>query len=236
MTQVGNPAPIEQGFHVTWDRLSGRKVTRTFEGSPVAIAYLEDPARNSGATDVQLSQQAGSAKATLTASYGDPLQVEITRIIRFNDVTFPIHQNPTYIGISTARIKAVNDESEKSSPDTSGFTATELSYYNLIARGVKDYRVKLPIVTYTRVVPFNSPETISTGTPGTVYTPAQVSNAVGDAILFSIPTGNVGVTANSDFTAGYLFDVEVDLLANGNWQLIETFEYGLWANNLYVFA
>jgi hypothetical protein len=55
-------------------------------------------------------------------------------------------------------------------------------------------------------------------------------NRVSKPILFAIPLAPIGISSSAlgTFTAGWQQDTQLEYLANGNIQLIETYEYGLW--------
>lgn len=238
----GNPEPIEQSYRSTISRTNGVEVERTWRGTYEACKAMEQAIYALGASTVVCERVDGSAMGILRAVFssaqngGDPGAVaESTIELSFSDVTWPIHRNPTFIGISAARVQALNKEVEKESPSAPS-DATELSYYNLKLRGVDEYRAKMPVVSLTRTVSVNYHTALVVADTGTIFSTAAVSNFIDNPILFTVPTGNVGVLEASGFTAGWMQDTRVSFTSSGSVQLAETYEFGLWENALYTFG
>lgn len=262
---AGNPEPIEMGIQSVWRKTGGREYERRWWGLASEIRAFEQgirapagPGRTpppnplGGAIEVSISQSPGSAIAILTARFngtldqanGEPEIAIETMEIAFKDETFPLHQNPGFIDIPTSQIKALDVEAKTDAPDEAvgvnhvAQNASEGAYLQYRMRGVESYRVKLPHVTWTRTVGEGYNAALDLADTGAIFSTGDLASSIGAPILFSIPTGNVGVESSgvSPFTAGWMKGAQLTYVSDGRIQMILTAEYGLWANDVYVFV
>jgi hypothetical protein len=236
---AGNPQTVEQGFSYTIRRGSngGAEVERAWMGTGQAVlARMANLMNLPVVTEISAQQAPGSAVALIRARFSViPGQaeehVEESLSLRWATQMIELHRNPTFIGISTNRIKALNDDAEKESP-TAPTDPTELKYFNLIRRGVKAYPASLPIVTYTRVAPRNTVERLNVSNSGKIFGAVDVPVSS----FFVLGDINIGLSTGTGFTAGWKLTADGDYLANGNSQLVETYEFGLWEDDLFDFV
>lgn len=235
----GSPTAIEQGFTLSIKRGPGGGVesVQVFRGTPEAVLAKIAVCISAGATEIDAHQAEGSATARLTARFpfsrfGQAEVAESTLEIQFQDVTFPIAQNPTFIGLTSQEVKYIETVFENGE-DVLGLPALLQSYLDLRRRGVDSYRAKLPVVTLTQTVSQNFPTALVVADTGKIFATDEVVKAVGSSILFAIPDANVGVVSGGGFSPGWMADTQVSAISGGKVQLIARFEYGLWADALY---
>jgi hypothetical protein len=254
---AGNPAPQQMPTRMTARRIGGRDYEQRWHGEAEAVRTYYEVLVASGADEVTYDQAPGSAVAMVSArysgTYGEPNEQAVeTMEIDFADVTFPIHQNPSFVGLSTQSIRLLEDaiknetgrdEVLASMIDLIGEAATDNGtgshgdYWDTRARGIESYRVFVPVVVWTRTVSAQYPAGLELDNVGSIFSTAALSSAMGTPILFSIPTGNVGIAAGGSapqFYAGWLKTGRVSLQSDGKIQLVLKGEYGLWAGNLYT--
>lgn len=235
---AGNPEPIESGFSFTIRKgVGGRERVRTFTGERDSVLARVNSLLAEGAIEVTATQQPGSALASVSARFGqiedsEPEVAEETLTIRFNDVPIPIHRHPSFVAITDRRIKQLNElaNEKDATPPTD---ATELIYFNLKLRGVDSYKAKLPVVTYVRTVSPSYADGLDLGNVGKIHTTDQVVGLVSSPILFSIPQNTIAVSSGGNYLVGWQLDASLDRLANGNFQITEVYEFGVWEDDLY---
>lgn len=235
---AGKQGPVELPIQSVWHRIHGQEYERRWWGPAGAVQKMIVSARV-GAISVEFTQQPGSAIGILTARYGgviagDEVALE-TVDIAFRDETFPVHQNPTFISIADSRIRLLDKAAEDSSTSVPN-NALEFRYYDLRQRGVESYRTKLPTVIWTRTVGIGYSRSYDMEGTGKIFSTANLAGSIGAPVIFTIPTGNVGVTSSGDYTAGWMKDAQVRNTGDGKVQVVLSAEYGLWANDLYTFA
>ena len=223
-----------------WRRLGGSEYERRWWGPSDAVRALQSFAASTGASEVTVTQSPGSSIAILSARYQGVLSGQETAVetmaIKFSDETVPIHRNPTFIGISDARIAALDKAAQDQntgvpSQDDGGI---EFEYYDCKSRGEDSYICKLPHVVWNRSVSENFSTAIDISGVGKVLSTSRMVAALGAPVLFSIPTGNVGVRESSGWTAGWLVDAEVDYTSDGKLSLMIKGDFGLYRNSLYT--
>jgi hypothetical protein len=238
---AGNPAPIQQGFNYTHRKGAGGGLEYdiAWAGSVSAIkakfnALTIDPKF----VEANASQSPGSAIAVARARYAKPAggsdeQLQESLSLKWNDTMLDIHRNPAFVNISTARIKQLNidSETEGATPPTD---PTELQYFNIRARGTTGYRFALPVVTYTIAGPYNTQERLNVSQSGKIFDAVEIPVSS----FFVLGDINVGLSADlaGEYMVGWRLMVQGDYLANGNAQLIEEYEFGLWESVLYEAA
>ncbi len=238
---AGRTSAVEMPLQTIWHRINGQEYERRWWGEAGRVRKLEIGAR-AGAISVEFTQSPGSALATLTARYsgvisGQELPIETVEI-DFTDQPFPLHQNPTFIGISDADVLSMEDNIQKHEANTQTEGTTKHAYYELRSRGVDNYRVKLPVVTWTRTVGVGYHTTYDLSQVGSIFSTANLAGSIGAPILFYIPTGNVGIVGDGgNYTAGWMKDARVSMTGDGKAQIVLIAEYGLWeTGSLYEFA
>ncbi len=240
---AGEPGAREMPIRTVWRVTDGHSYERRWWGPAGAVKALQNGKSNilSGAVAVVFDQQPGSPIAILTVSYtGQPsgtpeAAVTETMEVEFSDQTVKIHRNPSFIGIPTADIARMEEllkdrtANAESDPDM-------LAYYNLRLRDVESYRIKMPVVTWTRVVGAQYPSELDLQLAGYLLTTADLVDTVGAPVLWSIPTGNVGVEAGGDYIEGWFMDARAGYSGDGKIQMTIRGEFGIWENSLYELA
>lgn len=238
---AGRLGPRELPIQSVWRRLGGFEYERRWWGPADEVRKLEFLARN-GAIEVGFTQSPGSSIGILSARYagviaGDEIAEE-TMEINFNDESIPIHRNPTFIDISVSRIAALNKaatDNDSSVPSqTDG--GIELEYWSCKVEGDDSYLCALPHVTWTRTVSENYSRDLDLGNVGAIFTTEALVDAMGAPILFSVPTGNVGVRESDGWTAGWRKLASTEITSEGKVNLVITGTFGLWRNSLYTIA
>jgi hypothetical protein len=235
---AGNPAPIQQGFNYTHRKGAGGGLEYdiAWAGSVSAIkAKFNSLVADTKFVEANASQSPGSAIAVARARYAKPAggsdeQLQESLSLRWNDASLDIHRNPTFVDITSARIKALDDAADENTSTPTD--PTELKYYNLKRRGVNSYRCALPVVTYTITGPYNTAERLNVSSSGKIFDSVEIPVSS----FFVIGDINIGMSADSagTFFVGWRLMAQGDYLANGNAQLIEEYEFGLWETDLYV--
>jgi hypothetical protein len=235
---AGKISAVEMPMQHIWHRINGQEYERRWWGLAGAVQKMMTSARV-GAMSVEYTQAPGSPIGILTARYagalaGDQIALE-TVDIAFRDETFPIDMNPTYISLSDDRVLALKKAAEESNTGAPT-NALEFAYYDHIQRGTTEYRTKLPTVTWTRTVGSGYSRSFDMNGVGSIFSTANLAGSIGAPVIFTIPTGNVGVTNGDGFTAGWMKDAQIRSTGDGKVQIVLAAEYGLWANDLYTFA
>lgn len=224
-----------------WRLVGGSEYERRWWGTAADVEALL-PSLRTGATEVSFDQSPGSAIAIATVRYPGVQDFnEVTSevmVVAFTDQGFPLHQNPTFIGIPSADIQTMEESLKTGAANTQTAASAAFRYYALRSRGVETYRAKLPAVTWQRIVGNNYPTALDIADVGTIFSTDQIVDQLGAPVLWAIPPANVGVSQGdaSLFTAGWMKDCEVGYTADGQNQLIIRAEFGLWANDAYTFA
>lgn len=228
-------------IQTVWRRIGGFEYERRWWGPADEVRKLELQAR-SGAIEVGFTQSPGSIVGILSARYagtivGDEVAEE-TLTINFNDETIPIHRNPTFIDIPVSRIAALNKaatDNDSSVPSqTDG--GIELEYWSCKVEGDDSYLCALPHVTWVRTVSENYSRDLDLANVGAIFSTDALVSAIGDPILFEIPTGNVGVREADGWTAGWRKMASTDISSDGKVILTITGTFGLWRDSLYTIA
>lgn len=236
----GNPAPIQGPTQTVWRKRGGSEFIHSWVGPAESVRAMEASLRSSGAIEVEVSQDIGSALARIRAQYAAPVSGEVEQIeesltIDFSDETFPINVHPAFINIADDIIQILEEQARDSSvtiDDTTG-DATGQYYMKLIRRGETTYRAALPSLVYTRNTPDNTVETLDVQDNGKVFTKAEVAGFIAAPIVFAIPDANVGAVAGSHYAVGYRFSAQMEFTSNGRLNLIERYTFGRWENVLY---
>lgn len=229
--RVSGPSLIELPIRSVTRLVGGNEYERRWWGLAASVMAFVPPGVP---TENTFDQQPGSAVGIRTATYAgkpneDEEQAVETMTVRFNDVTFPIAQNPSFIDISEDRIKALNDGGAAGAEP-------EPEYAACIQREITSYRAKLPVVTWNRTVSVNYGAALDLAGVGAIWTTGDVVDEVGDTVLFDIPTENVGIrdeTTGDGYHLGWLKDCTLDYTGDGKILMSITFEYGLWRASLY---
>jgi hypothetical protein len=236
---AGRLSPVEMPIQTVWRRTGGSE-------HDTSVRALETSARE-GALSVEITQQEGSCIAILTARYPgaspgsppgdeDDLGDNVETVeIDFAEVTFPIHQNPTFIGITTANVITMEASLASSDANTQTAGSVEYRYYDLRSRKTESYEVAIPFVTWTRTVGLDYNTSMDLANVGAIFSTGNLAGSIGAPILFDIPTGNVGVLTGGEYTAGWKKGGRFTYVSDGKVQLVLTARYGLWANDLYTF-
>jgi hypothetical protein len=237
---VGNPAPIQQGFNYTHRKGAGGGLEYdvAWAGSRAAILSKFNALVGDGKfVEANATQSPGSAIAVVRARYAKPPsgsdeQIQESLSLRWNDASLDIHRNPTFVNITSDRIKALDDAADENTSTPTD--PTELKYYNLKRRGVTSYRCALPVVTYTITAPYNTLERLNVSQSGKIFDAVSIPVSS----FFVVGSINLGLSADSagTFLVGWRLMAQGDYLANGNAQLIEEYEFGLWETDLYEVA
>lgn len=237
----GNGAAIEEAFGTNFRRFQGGELIRSWIGPIDAVRSVAAAlVTGSSAIDVTVEPLPGNALGRVRARYasinGESTEetIEETLTIAFNDTPLPINVHPSFIEISNLRIRQMTEDANNGDdPRTLVFTGNEAQYYGLLLRGETTYRVKMPVITYTRTVPYDTVESLDVSNAGYIFSLSEVAGRVAAPIVFSIPEPNVGVAAGTNYFKGYLFSSQMEFLADGRLSLIETYEFGLWSSILY---
>lgn len=241
---AGALSPREQPVQTIYRRTGGTEHERRWWGYCESVKAMEAYARNN-AISVEYTQAPGSVIGILTARYmGEPgsggegteEDAEETMEIEYSEQTFPIHQNPTFIEIPTASIITMEASLQSNAANTQTDGSAAYKYYDLRSRKTESYEVSLPVVTWTRTVGLGYNVTLDLANVGGIFSTAVLAGSIGAPILFSIPTGNVGVTTGTGYTAGWKKGGRFSFVSDGKVQLILTARYGLWSNDLYTFV
>ena len=132
--------------------------------------------------------------------------------------------------------KAIDD---KTALDSSVTDPAELDLYALLAHGVKSVRVSSPVVRRTRITASSYTVKASDTNMGKILTTAQMTSLENapSTVLFNLPSsGSVnasGVTAQSGW---YKKPAKVAQQGDGRWQIVQEYEYDIWATRLYASA
>lgn len=235
---AGTVEPIESDFHLVISQ-SGTEYDRTWTGTLDATLNKIGALLSEGVSNVAVSKSANSALARITARYNSAPwvtgrnrgNVEETLTVQFNDTPIELHRHPHFINITSERIKILDDAAAKNdSGSVSQSDPAELAYWTYKLRGVNTYKAKLPIITYTRTGGPGMGEFLALADTGKIFNKAQVTLLVSKPVAFAIPDAPIGIVASSNgtFVVGWQLTTQLDYMANGNIQLIETYEYGLW--------
>lgn len=241
---AGRTNPVEMPIQSIWRRTGGWEHERRWWGLADAVKSMEAKALE-GAISVEYTQQEGSCIAILTARYPgaspssptgtDPGDNVETVEIDFAEVTFPISQNPTFIGISTADILAMEALLATNAANSQTAASAKYRYYDLRSRKTESYEVSLPHVTWTRTVGLDYNTSLDLANVGSIFSTGSLAGSIGAPVLFTIPTGNVGIITGTSHTAGWKKGGRFTFISDGKVQLVLTARYGLWANDLYTF-
>lgn len=249
LIMAGEPGAREKRVRQIWSRTNGASYQRIWWGphdDVEAVFNNRTTVDSAGVEGAELTPIDGSPISILTVTYsgwlvtgGGRNEASETISISYSDQTVPLNQNPTFNDITTATIQDL--ESKLSNHDANPYsdtTSAEYKYYALRSRKVDNYRVKLPHVVWRRSVPADYPTAADLENIGAIFSTGDLAGSIGAPILFTIPTGNVGISEDDEglFTPGWLKDGSVDWQADGKAELILTAEFGLWANDAYYFV
>lgn len=248
---AGDPGPIDMPLRTVWRITDGYSFERRWWGAAATVFALSQNKKSPiwvGAISAQFDQQPGSPIGILTIGYsgkpfGDPAaQPAVTErmTLKASDQTVKIDRNPSFIDITSTLIQEMETQLKAGAPNTQPANSASFDYYSLRSRGRESYRVKMPIVNYTRVVGSQYPVKLDLDLMGRVLTTSELADEVGDPTLWDIPAVNVGVIAPTssadDFIVGWFMDVEMDYTGDGQIQLTINGEFGLWDSALYTVA
>lgn len=243
---AGSSSPVEQPIRSVWSR-SGATHERRWWGEGRAVKLMQNSAIVGNALEVSFDQAPGSAIGILTAKYagigpgsgtGGGTEAVETVDIQYTDATFPMHQNPTFIGLSTDKVQEIEKKTADKAPNTYTVGTLEYELYELRRRGVDSYRVQLPVVVWNRMAGPSYPAIADMDDVGKIFSTGALAWSIGVPMLFRVPTGNIGISAGdaSIFRAGWMKTGQVSSASDGMSQITLRAEYGLWAIRAYQFA
>jgi|GEM_PF-6554865 len=248
---AGTSGPIEYPIRMLIRSQGGKEIERTWIGPAKTMKALFSSI--SGAIEKQLDQQPGSPNATVRARFADfdddqpDEEFAETLSIRFNSVPIPINQHKYFAAMEPEAIaeldKLVEDRSPLNSgnqeilgPDL-GTTSLPFQYYWHRRMRIDSFQAKMPVVTHTRTVSTAYPGLLDVTNAGRIFTTAQVSNRVSTPLLFTVPTPDVFLDNAFGFLGvGWMLDSQLDFLADGSVQLIETYEWGQYSTKTHSAA
>ena len=236
---VGSPYATLVRQETGQDKQSGKFVQSVWEGTEDGINGLE--AAVASVCDSYLKSPMGGGKWTITARFGAfTLEgVEETPTseerLRFNVVQKSIFTNPELTGGLTAyQIQVVRKyvDDRLPVPESASFLPAQTELYELAMAGVDSYPVYQPVVTVTDTASALYPWTIGFANYGYTYSTAAM---IQDAELTSGWAANLPSETSSltGFTYGWLKKPpEIVTVAGNKTQLVQEYEYGLWADAL----
>lgn len=256
---AGTGNPIEQPIRILIRRVGGKEVERTWTGHLDTMYALFSSL--TGYLEKEFIPNPGSPNAAVRARYGkfqdgDPdEEISETLGIRFNSAPVPINQHSYFADIlgggnNEANMAAIaeldrliEERSALSSGDPSligtdtGSTSKVFEYFWHRRMRIDSFIAKLPVVTYTRSVPEDYPGSLEVDQAGKIFTTSQVSSRVSTPLLFTVPTPNIFLENAFGFLGvGWHLDSQLEYLADGSVQLIETYEWGQYSLKTYQSA
>lgn len=250
---AGSAGPIEYPIRMTIRRVGGTEIERTWIGQLQTMKALFSSL--SGYQEKEYIPQPGSPMATVRARFaGFPddtpetgEEIGETLSIRFNSVPIPINQHSYFAALGVEAIaeldRLVEEREALSAGDSDligadiGSTSLVFEYYWHRRMRIDSFIAKLPIVTYTRTVPFDYSGSLDVAGAGQIFTTAQVSDRVITPLLFTVPTPDIFLDNAFGFLGvGWMLDPQLDYLADGSVQLIETYEWGQYSTKTHESA
>jgi hypothetical protein len=237
---AGTVAPIPNPVETVWRKRGGSEFIHSWTGVAESVRAMEAALRASGSIEVSVTQQPGSALATIRAHYateqtGEPEQINETLTIDFVDETFPINVHPAFVNIADDVIQYLEERAKDTTVtiDDSVADATGQYYMRLVRRSETSYRAALPVITYTRNVADTTDATLDAEDIGKIYSKEDVASFIAAPIIFAIPDANVGIAAGGHYQVGYRFFCQMEFDASGRINLIEKYTYGRYEEVLY---
>lgn len=209
-------------------------------GQLIAAGYSYDvsPEADGAVTVVEATSQPASD------TNGDPATTPLAEIWERDSVTTEkeLIESSIFNSIATyqkSEIKKAAESGSRSLP-TYVDTADKLTLYNLIAAGVKTVRVSSPLVRRTRITASSYTVKASDTNMGKILSTAQMTSLelAPSTVLFSLPasgsaTGADGVAKTSGW---YKKPAKVSQQGDGRWQIVQEYEFDLWATAIYSLA
>lgn len=248
---AGSSGAIEYPIRMLIRRQGGKEIERTWMGQAQVMKSLFASIDN--AEEKEIVPTPGSPIATVRARFasfddGQPDEViSETLAIRFNSVPIPINQHGYFATLGIEAIaeldKLIEDRTPLSSgnqeilgPDI-GSTSKVFEYYWHRRMRIDSFQAKMPVVTYTRGTSFDYPGSLDVANAGRIFTTSQVSARTSTPLLFTVPTPNVFLDNAFGFLGvGWMLDSQLEYLADGGVQLIETYEWGQYSTKTHQAA
>ena len=237
---VGNEIAVLVRIESGFDRQSGRFIQKIWEGTQDGINSVE---AELGGADSYLKSPAGGGKWTITARYGsftDEGTVEVPvseERLRFNTVYKSIYKNSRYKDLTDKQLCAIRQEMQAPvCPDVATdpqFNALQRELYSFLMAGVDSFPIYQPVVVVTDTASANFPWNVGFAYYGYTFSTAAM---IVDAGLSSAWASNLPAetSAMTGFVFGWLKKPPEIVSVGGNkTQLVQEYEYGLWANVLF---
>lgn len=233
---AGNQVAVLVRTETGFDRQSGKFLQKVWEGTEQAINGVE---AELGLPDYYLKGPAGGGKWTLTARYGafteegnEEVPVNEERL-RFNQIQKSIYSNPLFSSLSTVALNEVRTAVDNREPLPSPSLPLQDALYAIAVAGIDAYMVFQPVVIVTDTASAAYPWDIGFTDYGTIFDTAEM---IADAELSSGWKSNLpsGGSPPSGFVYGWLKKPpEIVTVAGNKTQLVQEYEYGLWATALF---
>ena len=236
-TLQGNPIAVLVRTEFGFDSQSGKFVQYVWEGTQDACNGVYNTLTGA---DNAIQTNIGGGKWQVTARFGNAAveggaeEVVREERLRFNIAQKSIFSHPVLTaGLTTAQIKLVRKYVESSEEVTFSFpTSAQTTLYELATAGVDSFPVYQPIVVVTDTASRDYPWATEFAYYGHTFSTAGM---IQDAYLTSgwksrLPQDQSNLTG---FIYGWLKKPPEVVSVGGNkTQLVQEYEYGLWAEDL----
>lgn len=178
MTIVGSTEIVGPKIRVIRESNKGITIEYYYEGTSDALRALSNVLR----VDVPYTlDETNPPKCTLVyrvegASYNDTNPVlDAYFDMRSNTQQKSLYEHPDAINlIGITGLKAIRDQLKATTPNTSGFTANQLTFYNRVAIGADYFFFNQPVFKTVQIIKNRVEYNFAVGNQNAIYTNAQV--------------------------------------------------------------